>query len=289
MPLGPVDVTEVDGRKELARFVELPQALHGHDPRFAPPVMAWERFRLDPRRNPYFERGDAAYLLARQGGRVVGRIAAHVPHDGAEGRFGFWCIADDDRVADALLDRAREWLAHRGCRSMQGPLSFDEGDEPGVRVAGFDVAGRTGLPWHPEWEARRLEAGGGRRTEEQPMWEVPLAGTADRAPVGGSEPPPQAGSYGDPSLVLEDIAAVPDVAGALRSSGLRSAWSLARRARERAWDTAVVVDHPADAAPAVARLAEVAAGRGYQTLVAPWSPAPARPPEVVHARYEFRW
>ena len=36
-------------------------------------------------------------------------------------------------------------------------------------------------------------------------------------------------------------AAVPDVSAPLRSATVRGAWSLARRSRAHAWDTAVVV------------------------------------------------
>jgi hypothetical protein len=82
---------------------------------------------------------------------------------------------------------------------------------------------------------------------------------------------------------------VPDVAGARRATGLRSAWALARRAREAAWDEAVVVACDGDPAVLVPALL-VAAGRaGYSTVVAPWSPDPAAVPETVHARFELTW
>src|SRR3546814_1289731 len=98
---GVVSVEEVTGGKAMVRFVELPQALHADDGRWAPPVMAWERYRLDPHRNPYFEHGDAVYLMARRLGRPAGRIVGHLPETGAEGRFGFLASVDDTDVVAA--------------------------------------------------------------------------------------------------------------------------------------------------------------------------------------------
>jgi len=152
-----VSVEEVTGGKALVRFTDLPHGLHGTDPRWAPPVLAWERYRLDPNRNPFFERGDARYYLARRLGRPAGRITAHVAEAGGEGRFGFWSVADDPAVAAALVEEAQSWLAEQGCSSMTGPWSFEPGDEPGALVAGHEVAGVTGRPWRPAWEADLLE------------------------------------------------------------------------------------------------------------------------------------
>jgi hypothetical protein len=288
MARAPLTVAEVDGRKELTRFAELPVALHGADPRFVAPVGVWERFRLDLRRNPYFEQGDACYFLARRAGRPVGRRAAHVPQPGAVGRFGVWTVADDEEAARELLAAARGWLSEQGCRSMRGPLSFEPDDEPGVLVAGHDRAGRTGLPWHPPWEAALLEAGGGQREGERPMWRLPAtADGPEPPPVAGR--PPQGGAYVDPRLVLEGIAAVPDVAAAVRSAGLRGAWSLARRARSAAWDDAVVVACDGDPAVRVPLLQAAAGRAGYRTVTAPWSPDPSVAPEVVYARLRFEW
>jgi hypothetical protein len=288
MARGPLTVSEVDGRKELTRFVELPHALHGHDPRFVSPVAAWERFRLDSRRNPYFERGTATYLLARRAGRPVGRIAVHRPAPDGEGRFGFWCVEDDADTAAALLEAAQAWLGDQGCRSMRGPLSFEADDDPGLIVSGATAEGHTGLPWHPASEATQLEAAGAERVEQQPMWRLATTEVGPVAPPAEGRPG-QAGAYADPRLVLDGIVAVPDVAAALRGSRMRGAWALARRARAAAWDDAVVVGCDGDPAVLVPLL-QVAAGRaGYRSVLAPWSPDPAVVPEVVCARYELRW
>ncbi len=279
---------EVAGGKAMTRFVELAQGLHGADERWAPVVLAWERYRLDPHRNPYFERGDGACFLVRQLGRPVGRIAAHLPAPGADGRFGFWSCIDDHDVAGLLLDAAQAWLAEHGCTSMEGPVSFTEQAEVGVLAEGFDVAGVTGRPWAPPWEAALLEAHGLEPADRFPRWRLPAVDTGVRRPEV-VDPPGHAGRHGDPRLVLAGIAGVPDLSDALRSATLRSAWDLARRVRAGCWDTCTVVrgaDPPAEAVPA---LQSAAAAAGYRSVVAPWTPDPAQAPETVHRTYRRTW
>ena len=284
-------VEEVTGAPARRRFTELPHALSGADPRFAPLLMAWERYRVDGRRNPYLDGGEAALFIARRLGQPAGRIAAHLAEPGGEGRFGFWWVDDDAEVAVALVDTARAWLGERGCSSMTGPWSFTEDDEAGLLVEGYDVPGLTGRPWHPPHLAGRLEALGFRGIEDRPTWRLPVAAHGDAAPPsssGTAASPGQAGAYVDRRLVLDGIAAVPDLADALRASGLRSAWSLAKRARAGEWTTGTVVRCTDDPAIAVPALRAAAGAAGYRWLVAPWTDA-AAPPEAVHRVYRADW
>lgn len=282
-----VTVEEVTGGKALVRFTELPAALFGDDPRFAWPVMAWERYRLDSRRNPYFDAGDGAYFLARRLGRPVGRIAAHLERAGASGRFGFWCV-EDEGVARALVDAARGWLTEQGCASMVGPLSFTPAEEQGVLVAGHDVPGLTGRPWHPPSQAEHLEALEFEPVLDQPTWRLATTEVGPDRPLSG-DLPGQAGRHADPRLVLDDIAAVPDLSAALRGASLRDAWGLAKRARAGEWSTATVVRCDGDAARAVPALLAAAGRAGYEAVIAPWTPDRAVEPETIHRTYIKRW
>jgi hypothetical protein len=288
MSMSTVEVEEVTRGKARVRFTELPQVLHGKDPRWAPPVLAWERYRLDVHRNPYFERADVALFLARRAGRPVGRIAAHLPEGGLEGRFGFWAVGDDRDVAVALVEAAGDWLDERGCSSMTGPWSFEEDDEPGALAAGFEAGGTTGRPWRPPWEVRLLEEAGFEAVAERTTWRLRASEVGPEAPTG-DDPPGQAGAYADPRLVLERIAAVPDLSAALRATSLRSAWGLARQARLGDWDGCTVVRCSGSPEVEVSALVAAAGRAGYSWVVAPWSPDPAAPPETVHRTYRLRW
>jgi hypothetical protein len=283
-----VEVEEVTRGKARVRFTELPHVLHGGDPRWAPPVLAWERYRIDRHRNPYFDRAEVALFLARRAGRPVGRIAAHLPEGATEGRFGFWAVADDRDAAVALVEAAGDWLEERGCSSMTGPWSFEEHDEPGALAGGFDAGGTTGRPWRPPWEARLLEEAGFDVAAETGMWRL-RAGEVGHEAATGDELPGQAGAYADPRLVLERIAAVPDLSAALRAPSIRSTLSVARRARAADWEGCTVVRCTGSPEVEVSALVAAAGRAGYSWVVAPWSPDPAAPPETVHRTYRLRW
>jgi len=283
-----VAVEEVTGGKARVRFIELPGVLHGADPRWAPPIRAWERYRLDVHRNPFFERGDGRYFLARRMGRPVGRITAQVSEPGGAGRFGFWSVIDDAAVADALLEAAQTWLAEQGCSSMEGPWSFTAEEGAGVLAEGGDAAGLTGRSWSPPHEAALLAGAGLAPADAFPTWRLPTTKVGPECALS-AEVPGHAGLHADRRLVLDGIAAVPDLSAVLRGARLSGAWALAKQARAREWETCTVVrctDDPSVAVPAL----QAAAGRaGYATVIVPWSPDPAAAPETIHRTYRLDW
>lgn len=281
-----VSVEEVTSATARRRFIELPQALHGDDPHFVPLLLAWERYRLDPHRNPFFEQGEAVLLLARRRGRPVGRVTAHRAGRGRDGCFGFWWADDDPAVASALVESAGAWLRTQGCTSMAGPWSFTSQDEAGVQVVGHEAQGTLGRPWHPPHLARLLEDLGFETVEDRPTWRLPAGGPGPELPAAAGRPG-HAGPYADRRLVLEGIAAVPDVSELLRAPRLRSALALARHARDARWTTCTIVRCDGDPSAMVPALQAEAGRAGYRWVVAPWTPLPDTPPEAVHRVYRL--
>ena len=169
MGTGVVTIEPVESKTALRRFTDVPFILHRRDPRWSPEVRAYESWRLDARRHPYFDRGDAAYLLARRDGHPVGRIAAHRQRAGdVAGWFGFFDGPDDAEVTRALLDAARTWLEGEGATSMTGPVSWQPDEEFGVLVDGVEHRGLTGRPWRPGWYAEQLRCGRPRARRRPP-------------------------------------------------------------------------------------------------------------------------
>lgn len=281
-----VTVEPVESRTQLRRFADVGYLLLGDDARWSPGVRAYERWRIDARRHPYFARGDAAFLLARRGGQPIGRIAAHVDGSGGdEGRFGCFDVPDDDAVTGALVEAALEWLQEQGARSMTGPVTWTPDEDFGVLVAGHQHPAATGRAWHPPWYEAQLRGAGAMPGERRPTFHLRAAEAGPDAPPPVDEaPPPHAGAYADPALVLEGVAAVPDVSRLLAGASLRSAWRLARAARQRSFDTAVCVRCEGDPAARVPGLLSACRANGYATLLAPWAPGD-RPPDRVHQAF----
>ena len=285
-----VTVEPVEASTQLRRFRDVPFLLHRDDDRWRPGVRAYESWRLDAKRHPYFDSGDAAYLLARRGGRPVGRIAAHVSRPGqTDGHFGFFAAPDDDEVVAALLEAAQTWLTEEGATSMTGPVSWWPDEEFGVRVEGHDHPAITGRPWQPAWYAQALERAGLDPGEIRRTYRLPVDDGVGAPPVPGDvDPPPHAGGYSDARLVLDDVAAVPDVSETLASASLWSAWRVARTARRDGFDTAVCVRCDGDPAVSVPRLLTAAKRAGYRSVVAPWAPSDT-PSETAHQIFSRRW
>src|SRR5579884_2329861 len=99
-----VEVAAVRGGRDLKAFIDLPFRLHANHPLWVPPLRLERRMALSRRLNPFFSHGEAEYFLARRGGRVVGRISAHVNHAFNEHRgerwgwFGFLELEDDEEL-----------------------------------------------------------------------------------------------------------------------------------------------------------------------------------------------
>ena len=86
------------------------------------PLLFERKQFLNRRKNPFFEHARAEYFLALRDGRPVGRITAQVDdhfqsfQDNRWGWFGFFECEDDPEAAQALLDRAEQWLRGAGLR-----------------------------------------------------------------------------------------------------------------------------------------------------------------------------
>jgi len=293
-----VTVEEISGRAAFKRFFEFPYLEFREEPRWSAPVVAYERKRLDPH-HPYFDQGDGEYFLARRMGKVAGRIAAHIADRDVErgdkrGWFGFFDTVDDAAVVEALVGAAREWLGDHGCTTINGLASFTAGEELGILVEGFDVAGTTGRPWHPPWYAAHLEAAGLTRVPDadHPTWRLSCERPGIQRPPGhlnarASTDPwsggvDVVGRFVDPRIVLPGIVAVPDLTPARNS-----AIAMARRAKRNDWEGCTIVAIDGDPAVYVPDLLKAAAGAGYQWVVSPWSPDPDAAPETRHGRYEL--
>jgi GNAT superfamily N-acetyltransferase len=170
-----VEVAPVSGRRELREFVALPFRLHAGTP-WIPPLKLERYAFLSRRMNPFFKHGDASYFLARSGGRVAGRVTAHVNHAYNDyhrcrwGNFGFLEFEDDQDVLDLLLERAAEWLRERGCERMVGPMCFTMNEESGVLIEGFEREPMILQQWNPPYYQQRCEAAGLTKAMDVTHW-----------------------------------------------------------------------------------------------------------------------
>lgn len=175
-------VTEVDGRRGTARFVDVPWHIYGPSDLWVPPLRIMVRDALDRRRNPFYANADRALFVAERDGQLVGRVAAienrsHNQHHGDRtGFFGFFECADDAEAAAALLGRAESWLASRGLASARGPVSPSMNHESGLLVDGFDTPPSVMTPWNPPYYDDLLTVSGYAGRQDLLGYDIPADG-----------------------------------------------------------------------------------------------------------------
>lgn len=136
---------EVITRSQHKEFLQVPKILYRNDPNWVCPLDREISAIFDPTQNTFYKHGDAVrYLLKRQDGMLLGRIAAFTDdktarlNDQPTGGIGFFECTDRQENADMLFDAARRWLSDRGMEAMDGPVNFGETDKYwGLLVDGF--------------------------------------------------------------------------------------------------------------------------------------------------------
>ncbi|MBN1937071.1 MAG: GNAT family N-acetyltransferase [Anaerolineae bacterium] len=139
-----IDVRPVRTRSERRAFLTFPWRIYRGDPLWVPPLLPERKITIDPRKGPFFQRGEADLFIAWRGGKPAGTICAAVDRETnrasgkREGMWGFWECVDDDAVAAALFNRAAQWCRERGLESMVGPFHLDHEAGYGILIEGRD-------------------------------------------------------------------------------------------------------------------------------------------------------
>jgi len=183
-----VQVVRIDLAKkgDRSRFLDVADEIQRGDPDYIAPLRM-ERMRfLDPARNPAFRQLDVLPLIATRGGRLAGRITAHVDraYDAFHGVnvawFGFFESVDDARVAHSLLDEAVSWARARGATEIFGPCNFTTNHQIGMLVENFDRPPCVEMPYNPPWYEGLLSSYGfGKAKDLLVWWIVSEKGTDD--------------------------------------------------------------------------------------------------------------
>jgi len=144
----PLSIRPIASTRDRKAFVDLPFRLYAGDPHWVSPLKSEALGMITPEKNGWYSHAEAQLFLAEEGGRVVGRISAHIdtlartmpPEQGFGPGVGQWGSMEAERedVFLALLARAEDWLRGKGMSRALGPISQSIWEEPGVLVEGFD-------------------------------------------------------------------------------------------------------------------------------------------------------
>lgn len=139
-----IEIKEVISAADRKNFVNVQFDLYKGNEFWVPPMKSDELKQLSKDTNPAFDFCDAKFWTAWKDGKCVGRIGAIINKDYNEktgkkyGRFSRFEVIDDKEVSDALFEIAEDWLKEQGMEVVHGPLGFNNLDNQGLLIEGFD-------------------------------------------------------------------------------------------------------------------------------------------------------
>ena len=176
---GELRVRPVVTRADRKAFVDLAWDVYKDDPAWVPPLKDEVHGLIDPKRNPWFGHGRAAFWLAERDGRTVGRISAQVDDlvqihmEPGTGQWGMF-EALEQEAAVRLIETAEGWLREQGMTRALGPISISIWDEPGLLIKGFKQSPMVMMGHHrPEYEDW-IEGAGYRKAKDLYTYELDI-------------------------------------------------------------------------------------------------------------------
>lgn len=170
--MSPIQIRPVVTRADTNQFIKFLWQIYDGNPYWVPPLLMDRRKLMDKKKNPFYEHADAEFMIAERNGAMVGRITAIVNHNHNKehndkvGFFGFFESINDQEVANALLNRAREYLQSKGMSAMRGPANPSVNDEYGLLIEGFDQSPCILMPYNLPYYMSLIERFGFRKAKD---------------------------------------------------------------------------------------------------------------------------
>lgn len=167
-----VVVRKLASKQDTRTFIRLLWKIYRDDPMWVPPLMMDRKKLMDREKNPFYTHADSEFFLAERDGQTVGRIAAIINHNHNKehkeniGFYGFFESINDNDVARALFNTAKEWLKQRGVTAMRGPVSPSVNDEIGLLIDGFDMPPVVLMTYNPRYYVTLHDAYGLKKVKD---------------------------------------------------------------------------------------------------------------------------
>ncbi|MBK6692401.1 MAG: hypothetical protein IPG50_09380 [Myxococcales bacterium] len=171
-----IEIRQTPAGGNLKAFLGVVDSIYASDKSYVRSLDFDLSERLHPKKNPFFEHGDATLFTAHRNGQCVGRISASVDHEhldrhkDATGFFGFLDTVEDQEVVTMLLRAAEDWLRGRGMKTVRGPFSLSINEEIGCLVEGFDSSPMIMMPHHRPYQGGLIEGAGYTKAKDVFAW-----------------------------------------------------------------------------------------------------------------------
>ena len=167
-----ITVQPVQTKAQQTAFIRFAWTLYQDDPNWIPPLLINIKELLNYQSHPFYDKSKIQTFLASSQGKVVGRIAAIIDqfhndyHREQLGMFGFFECTDDQQVANALFDAARDWFRERGITKLRGPANPSQNYEWGLLVEGFHSPPKFMMTYNKPYFGRLIEGYGFKKSQD---------------------------------------------------------------------------------------------------------------------------
>ena len=167
-----ITLRPVRTKSDTIQFIRFLWKVYKGNTAWVPPLLMDRRKLMDKEKNPFYKHSDAEFYIAERDGQMVGRIAAIVNHNHNKehgeniGFYGFFESINDQAVANALFDQAKEFLKSKHVTAMRGPANPSVNDEYGLLVGGFDLSPTVLMPYNPAYYVTLHEQYGFKKVKD---------------------------------------------------------------------------------------------------------------------------
>ncbi len=140
-----IELKKVISKKDIMTFLQFPVDLYKNEPHYIPQLFMEDKKLFDEKKEAFYNKGKVESYLAYQGDKVVGRISCIVNnehnklHKDEVGFFGFFDTINNEKVSEALLNKAKEYALANGKDTLRGPMNFSVSHTVGSLIKGFDL------------------------------------------------------------------------------------------------------------------------------------------------------
>ncbi len=165
MPMD-IEIREVKTRKDLKKFIYLPEKIHANHQNWVHPIYMDEWKYFNPKKNEAFSYCDTIILLAFRGEEAVGRVMGIInsrynEHKNEKTvRFGYLETGEEEEVIRALLNHVEDWAKNKGMTKIVGPYGFSDQDPEGFLIEGFENRATIATYYNFEWMPSLVEKQG---------------------------------------------------------------------------------------------------------------------------------
>jgi len=161
--MGNIIIKQVETKSEMKKFIRFNYELYKDNPYSVPDIYE-DMLDTFSDKNAAMEFCEAAYFLAYNEGKVVGRVAGIINNKANKTwnlnavRFGWIDFIDDPEVSRALIEAVEEWGRSKGKTEIQGPLGFTDLDAEGMLIEGFEELSTMATIYNYPYYPKHIEA-----------------------------------------------------------------------------------------------------------------------------------